>query len=189
MSFRVLRRPLLIALSVVMLLPALPASAAPIDYVIFNTNTLLDIGSFTVDPTLANPVGTSSVELSAFSITDTIPFYGTQTITLDEITNNSSTPSARFLNGQITSISSNSGYEHPGLGILVDIVPEAPGDLNFVATFQMSAFTLPGQTNFQVASRKSIGIREAAVPEPSTLLLMAFGAGFAVRRRRKQDAA
>jgi hypothetical protein len=39
-----------------------PATALPLDYTIFDVDTLLDLGTFTVDPALASPNGLSSVE-------------------------------------------------------------------------------------------------------------------------------
>jgi len=164
-----------------------PALAAPIDYVIFDKDTLLDLGTFTVDPTLASPNGTSNVEMTAFSITDTIATYGSLTVTLDDLIS-MSTPHARFVDGQINAISSNTQYELPGnIGVNVDIVPQvAPVDVNFVAVFQMFAVTLPGLTNMHVGPTRGIGIREAAVPEPSTMLLMSVGTGaIAILRRRR----
>lgn len=161
-----------------------PAAALPVNYTIFDSTTLLDLGTFTVDPTLAALVGPSSVEVSAFSITDTVGSYGLLTATLAERVN-AAGPYARFENGQITSFSSNTQYELPGnIGVNVDIVPLPPGDLNLVAVFQMFAVTLPGLTNMQVTGAQGIGIRP--VPEPASMLLMGIGAGVAALSRRRR---
>jgi hypothetical protein len=192
MSSRLLRRPLLILVSLMIVLPAVPARASAIDFEIFDTNTLLILGAFTVDPTLASPTGTSSVEVSAFSMTETFTDYGTVTVTLDDIVSVLK-PHARFVDGQINAISSNTQYELPGgIAVNVDIVPElAPSDLNFVAVSQMWAATLPNLTNMRVGPTRGVGIREATVPEPSTMLLMGLGAGVlaTIRRRRNRKVA
>ena len=124
------------------------------------------------------------MEVSAFSITETVGSYGSLTATLAERIN-ASGPFARFVDGQIASFSSNTQYELPGnIGVNVDIVPMAPqGDA--VAVFQMFAVTLPNLTNMQVASSRGIGIKP--VPEPATIFLMGTGgAGAALMRRRRQ---
>ncbi len=165
-----------------------PAAALPLDYTIFDTDTLLDLGTFTVDPALASPSGSSSVEVSAFSITETVGTYGSLTATLAERIN-ASGPFAHFLDGQITSFSSNTQYELPGnIGVNVDIVPATvPGEPDIVAVFQMFAVTLPGITDMQVASSRGIGIKP--VPEPATMLLMGIGGGVAALRRRRHRGA
>jgi hypothetical protein len=172
------------------ILTSSPVAALPIDYVLFDTDTLFELGGFTVDPALASPVGSSSVEVSAFSITETVGNYGSLTATLAERINVSG-PFARFVNGQISSFSSNTQYELPGnIAVNVDIVAlNAPTDLNFVAVFQMFAATLPGLTDMEVAPSRGIGIKP--VPEPSIMLLMASGAGVAalIRRRRERMSA
>jgi PEP-CTERM motif-containing protein len=164
-----------------------PATALPLDYIIFDADTLLDLGTFTVDPALASPSGTSSVEVSAFSITETVGSYGPLTATLAERITLSG-PFARFVDGQITSFSSNTQYQLPGdIGVNVDIVPTVvPGEPDIVAVFQMFAVTLPNLTNMQVASSRGIGIK--SVPEPSTMLLMGTGAVAALIRRRRPRA-
>ena len=188
MSSRLLRRPLSILFSLMIVLPAVPARAAAIDFEIFDTNTLLILGAFTVDPTLASPTGTSSVEVSAFSMTETLTDYGIVTVTLDDIVSVLK-PHARFVDGQINAISSNTQYELPGgIAVNVDIVPElAPSDLNFVAVSQMWAATLPNLTNMRVGPTRGVGIREATVPEPSTMLLMGLGAGVLATMRRRRN--
>ncbi len=167
-----------------LLLSSSPAAALPVNYTIFDSNTLLDLGTFTVDPTLAALVGPSSVEVSAFSITDTVGAFGSLTATLAERIN-AAGPYARFENGQITSFASNTQYALPGnIGVNVDIVPLPPGDLNLVAVFQMFAGTPPGFADLQVAPSRGIGIKP--VPEPASMLLMGIGAGVAALARRRR---
>jgi hypothetical protein len=160
-----------------------PATALPLDYTIFDVDTLLDLGTFTVDPALASPNGLSSVEVSAFAITETLGSYGTLTATLAERLN-AAGPFARFVDGQITSFASNTQYVLPGdIAVNVDIVPAPQGDA--VAILQMWAATYPNLTNMHVASSRGIGIKP--VPEPSTMFLMGIGgAGAALMRRRRQ---
>jgi hypothetical protein len=187
MTARLLRRVLVIVGLLGILVPGSPASAAPIDYLIFDTDTLLNLGSFTVDPTLAAATGVSTVDMSAFTITDDIPTYGSLTVTLDDIIS-VTRPNVHFLNGQIQSISSNTQYTLGTTAVNVDIVAlSTPADLNFVAVFQMFGATLPGLTNFHTGPIRGVGIKEAPVPEPSTMLLLALGGAVtAISRRRRQ---
>ena len=174
-----------LATLVLVLLTGTPAAALPIEFTIFDTNTLVDLGTFTVDPTLANPSGQSSVEVSAFSISETLGSYGLVTVTLADRLPTVNGPYARFVDGQITGFSSNTQYQLPGIAVNVDIVPQASGDLNFVGVFQMWAATSPNLSNMVVGPSRGIGIK--SVPEPSTMFLMTVGAGAAAlfRRRRR----
>ena len=52
-----LRRSLFWSSLVVVLLASAPATADPVDYIIFDSDTLVDLGLFTVDPALAGPSG------------------------------------------------------------------------------------------------------------------------------------
>jgi len=96
-----LRRSLFWSSLVVVLLASAPATADPVDYVIFASDTLLDLGLFTVDPALAGPSGPSNVTMSAFSITETLGAFGSLTVTLADLAGLSSAPYAQFVDGQI----------------------------------------------------------------------------------------
>ena len=53
MSCHVPRRRWLSAALLLLVLTSSPAAALPLDYTIFDADTLLDLGTFTVDPALA----------------------------------------------------------------------------------------------------------------------------------------
>ena len=187
-----LRRSLFWSSLVVVLLASAPATADPVDYIIFDSDTLLDLGLFTVDPALAGPSGPSIVDMSAFSITETLGSFGPLTVTLADLTGVSSAPYARFVDGQIKAISANSQFELAGgIAVNVDMVPENdPLDLNFVAVAQLFAFMPPDFGTTEFGPIRGVGIRTAttSVPEPSTLLLSSIAAGAVVisgRRRHR----
>ena len=171
-------------------LASAPATADPVDYVIFDSDTLLDLGLFTVDPALAGPSGPSNVTMSAFSITETLGAFGSLTVTLADLAGLSSAPYAQFVDGQIKAISANSQFELAGgIAVNVDMVPEdAPLDLNFVAVAQLFAFVPPDFDTTEFGPIRSVGIRTATtrVPEPSTLLLSSIAAGALVISSRRR---
>ena len=186
-----LRRSLFLSSLVVVLLASSPATADPVDYIIFDSDTLLDLGLFTVDPALAGPSGPSNVTMSAFSITETLGSFGPLTVTLADLASVSA-PHAQFVDGQIKAISANSQFELAGgIAVNVDMVPESdPLDLNFVAVAQLFAFMPPDFDTTEFGPIRSVGIRTAttSVPEPSTLLLSSIAAGAVVicgRRRHR----
>jgi len=186
-----LRRSLFLSSLVVVLLASSPATADPVDYIIFDSDTLLDLGLFTVDPALAGPSGPSNVTMSAFSITETLGAFGPLTVTLADLASVSA-PHAQFVDGQIKAISANSQFELAGgIAVNVDMVPESdPLDLNFVAVAQLFAFMPPDFDTTEFGPIRSVGIRTAttSVPEPSTLLLSSIAAGAVVicgRRRHR----
>lgn len=182
-------RACLLAVMLVVFFTSSPASAIPVNYTIFDTDTLLELGTFTVDPSLANPMGNSNVEVSAFSITDSVGSYGSLTVTLADHVGGT-TPYARFEDGLIQLISANSQFALPGIAVNVDITPAAmPDPLDFVAVAQLTAFPLPDLDDQQNGPIRGIGIREikARVPEPATIFLLGTSAAAALfqRRRRK----
>jgi hypothetical protein len=173
---------LLVVLGLTLL--AARAQAAPIDYVLFNTNTLVDLGLFTIDPTLAAPVGISDVTMTALTFSTSVGALGPLTITLSDF---SVAPSfrARFLDGQLASVAGLGSGSLPG-GILffLDFTPFLPADpslinLNAVGTFAVNAGPSPMEVH---NANGSLGLRP--VPEPGSLLLLAVGAGLAALRRR-----
>jgi len=178
---------------VVVLLASSPATADPVDYIIFDSDTLLDLGLFTVDPALAGPSGPSNVTMSAFSITETLGAFGPLTVTLADLAGLSSAPHARFVDGQIKAISANSQFELAGgIAVNVDMVPENdPLDLNFVAVAQLFAFMPPDFGTTEFGPIRGVGIRTAttSVPEPSTLLLSSIAAGAVVISSRRRHRA
>lgn len=179
---------------VIIFLASSPTAAAPINYALFDTDSLEELGWFTVDPTLAAPVGISHVDWSAFSITETVGTFGPLTATQADLSSTfPNPPHASFFNGQIAAVSANSPGELPG-GILfnIDMVPEdSPVDLNFVAIFQFTAWVEPlGDDGPDSGPIRGVGIRAATttVPEPSTMLLFSIAAGasgIGWRRRRQ----
>jgi len=185
-----LRRSLFWSSLVVVLLASAPATADPVDYVIFDSDTRLDLGLFTVDPALAGPSGPSNVTMAAFSITETLGAFGSLTVTLADLAGLSSAPYAQFVDGQIKAISANSQFELAGgIAVNVDMVPENdPLDLNFVAVAQLFAFVPPDFDTTEFGPIRSVGIRTATtrVPEPSTLLLSSIAAGAVVISRRRR---
>ncbi len=165
------------------------AMATPVDYVIFDNDALLDIGTFTVDSMLANPIGQSNVNMSAFSISESFLTFGTQTVTLaDQV--GGTTPHVQYFNGVIDALSANSQFMIPGIFLSVDITPPMPSmPLDFVGILQLVALT-PDLSSFENGPVRGIGIRETTttvVPEPTTMFL--FGTGLlcflGARIRRK----
>ena len=157
------------------------AQAVPIDYTIFDTDTLETLGSLTVDPDLASPAGSSNVTLSALTLTENLGVFGDVTITLADYTGGTS-PYAAFEDGIIQSLSANTAFDVGGVLIGLDITPEGP-DLSFVGILQMLGDPL-GEN--EIGPVRGIGISLASVPEPMTLSLLGAGLlGFAVMRRRR----
>ena len=91
------------------------AGTAAVDYTIFRTSSLSVLGTFTIDPSLAAPVGESNVNMTALTFTEEVPPFGDLTITLGDIdVGDVSSFRAIFLDGQIASISAIGSGDLPG---------------------------------------------------------------------------
>jgi hypothetical protein len=167
------------------LLLANSAQAIPVDYTIFDTDTLETLGSLTVDPALAAPAGLSNVTLSALTLTETLGVFGSVTFTLADYTGGSM-PHAQFEDGVIQALSANTAFDAGGVPVSLDITPEGP-DLSFVGILQILADPL-GEN--EIGPIRGIGISLTPVPEPMTLSLLAAGLlGLGLLGRRKKEPA
>jgi hypothetical protein len=166
------------------LLLANTAQAVPIDYTIFDTDTLEILGSLTVDPALAAPAGVSNVTLSALTLTETLGVFGSVTFTLADYTGGLA-PYAQFEDGIIQSVRANTAFDAGGVPVSLDITPEGP-DLSFVGILQVLGDPL-GEN--EIGPVRGIGISLTPVPEPMTLSLLAAGLlGLGLFGRRKKEA-
>lgn len=177
------------AMLIINVVTAAPAAAVPMDFIIFRTSTMVDLGTFTVDPDLAAAVGISDVQMTALEFTATVDPFGPLTVTLADLPPGSFR--ARFFDGQLASVAGlGSGTLSGGIQFFLDFTPFVPPDpslidLNAVGTFALDA---GDGTIFGDSATGSIGIRP--VPEPSTALLLVTAAGAcALRRRVRQRAA
>jgi len=160
------------------------SQAVPIDYTIFDTDTLETLGSLTVDPDLASPVGSSNVALSALTLTEVLGVFGSVTITLDDYTGGTS-PYAGFQNGVLQRLSANTAFDVGGLLVGLDITPAGP-ELSFVGIMQFLGDPL-GEN--EIGPIRGIGLSATAVPEPMTLSLLGAGLlGLGLMRRRRVEA-
>ena len=173
---------------------ATPAAAVPVDYTIFRTSSLSVLGTFTIDPSLAAPVGESNVNMTALTFTEEVPPFGDLTITLGDIdVGDVSSFRAIFLDGQIASISAIGPGDLPGgIRFFLDFTPNVPADPSLIDLNIVGSFALDASTNDIIGDSATgpIGISAATttVPEPSTLVLTLLGAlGLgAVRGRRRR---
>jgi len=157
------------------------SQAVPIDYTIFDTDTLETLGSLTVDPDLAAPAGSSNVTLSALTLTETLGVFGSVTFTLADYTAGIA-PYANFEDGVIQSLRANTAFDAGGVPVSLDITPEGP-DLDFVGILQMLGDPVGENV---IGPIRGIGIELTPVPEPMTLSLLAAGLiGLGLVRRRR----
>jgi hypothetical protein len=163
------------------LLLANTSQAVPVDYTIFDTDTLETLGSLTVDPALAAPAGVSNVTLSALTLTETLGVFGEVTLTLADYTGGIM-PYLQFEDGVIQSLRANTAFDAGGVPVSLDITPEGP-DLSFVGILQMLGDPLGENV---IGPIRGVGIATASVPEPMALSLLAaglLGLGLLGRRR------
>lgn len=157
------------------------SQAIPVEYTIFDTDTLETLGSLTVDPALAAPAGLSNVTLSALTLTETLGVFGSVTLTLADYTGGIM-PLARFEDGVIQSLSANTAFNAGGVPVSLDITPEGP-ELSFVGILQILGDPL-GEN--EIGPIRGIGIEPTSVPEPMMLSLFAAGMlGLGLLRRRR----
>ena len=148
------------------------SQAVPIDYTIYDTDTMQTLGSLTVDADLASPAGASNVALSGLSLTEDLGVFGSVSITLSDYSGGTS-PYARFEDGVIQSLSANTAFDVGGLMVGLDITPAGP-DLSFVGILQFLADPL-GENEIGPVRGIGIAVATAPVPEPMTLSLLAAG--------------
>jgi hypothetical protein len=176
---------------IVSLVMSAPVAAAPVDYVIFNTGSLSELGAFTIDPTLALPLGESDVDMTALTFTETVAPFGALTVTLPDLSVGSFR--ARFLDGVLASITGQgSGTLAGGIDFFLDFTPFIPADpslidLNAVGTYALDAGmgAIIGESAIG-----SLGIKAAAtsVPEPATALLFGIAAAATAAGTRRSTA-
>ena len=137
------------------------------------TNTLLELGTFTVDPALANRIGASRVEVSAFSITETLGSYGSVTATPAERINASGPPSH----------ASSTDRSHPSRPTPNTNCrkhrgqrghrPRKPADgLELRCGLSDVGCDVAGLTNQVAGSSRGTGIKESTVAEPAWMFLL-----------------
>jgi len=166
-------------LSLLMLAVAAEASAIPTGY----SFTMDDgVGSFTVDPDLAAPLGDALVAVTAFEVTLTSVEFGSNTIMLADITSGQIL-SAAFRDGALAGLDIN---------VANGLIPGT--DLGFEMTFDTANPVLdlsnPGEANIIVIDTNTFefsnhccsysitqdpGETDPVIPEPTAALL--FGAG------------
>jgi hypothetical protein len=148
------------------------AQAVPVDYTIYDTDTLQTLGSLTVDADLASPAGPSNVALSALSLTEELGVFGSVSITLSDYSGGTA-PYAGFEDGVIQSLSANTAFDVGGLLVGLDITPAGP-DLSFVGILQFLGDPL-GENEIGPVRGIGIALATVPVPEPTTLSLLAAG--------------
>jgi hypothetical protein len=178
------------ALSALLLLAGLlvssAASALPADFILFRSASLEEIGTFTVDPDLAAPLGLSDVSLAALTLSEEIVPFGVLTVTLADAPGNSYR--AIFSDGVLSSISGiGSGTLAGDIDFFLDFTPKPDPtviDLDAVGTF---AFDAGQNGTIGESAFGSIGIKPGgsgpAIPEPRAALVFAAGVLLAARRR------
>jgi hypothetical protein len=159
------------------------ARAIPTDFVIFRSASLEEIGTFTVDPALAAPLGLSNVSLAALTLSEEIAPFGELTVTLADAPGNSYR--AIFSDGALSSLSGIGGGTLTGdIDFFLDFTPKPDPtliDLDNVGTFAFDA----GQNGTIGESQfGSIGIKPV-IPEPSAALVFAAGVLLVARRRAR----
>jgi hypothetical protein len=162
------------------------ASALPSEFVIFRSGSLAEIGTFTVDPALAAPLGVSDVALASLTLSEEIAPFDVLTVTLADAPGNSYR--AIFSDGAISSLSGIGGGTLAGdIDFFLDFTPKPDPeviDLDAVGTF---AFDAGQDGTIGESAFGSIGIQAAgsgpAIPEPKAGLVFAAGVLLVARRR------
>ena len=163
-----------------------PATAVPVDYILFDSSILADLGSFTADPAAAAP-GVSEVPMTSLTFTQTVLSQAI-TVTLAGLTSGAGTFQAIFFDGQLASVTGFGSGSVPGIGFTLDFTPFIPADpslidLSGVGAYNLTAVSDDGPFDAAIGS---VGIRTATatVPEPSSAVLLgiALVASSMVRR-------
>ena len=166
-----------------------PATAVPVDYILFDSSTLADLGSFTADPAAAAP-GVSEVPMTSLTFTQTL-FGQAVTVTLADLTSFGPLE-AIFFDGQLASVTGFGSGSVPGIGFTLDFTPFIPADpslidLSGVGAYNLTAVSDDGPFDAAIGS---VGIRTATttVPEPSSAVLLGIALVASSMMRRSAHA-
>ena len=168
-------RRLTVALAILLgLVVTRPAAADPVNYILFDSSTLVDLGSFTADPAAAAPMGVSDVPMTSLTFTQTV-LSESITVTLAGLTSGAGTFQAIFFDGQLASVTGFGSGSVPGIGFTLDFTPFIPADPSLIDLGGVGAYNLTAVSDegpFD-AALGSLGIRTATatVPEPSSMVL------------------